>query len=133
MPEISEPSPQTRTTLFKLQARQCRFIVSDGRPKRSSAAVRLRQVQAGAHGTSAWSTPSPSQLSWELEDALRENQRLQSHNSASVAKIFRDGWAIFSHTNFPSLIRYDISIIAYSPICPLIMRYAHKHVVEISY
>lgn len=29
MPEISEPSPQTRTTLFKLQARQCRFIVSD--------------------------------------------------------------------------------------------------------
>ncbi|WP_083861304.1 GcrA family cell cycle regulator [Microvirga lotononidis] len=29
MPEIREPSPQTRTTLFKLQTRQCRFIVSD--------------------------------------------------------------------------------------------------------
>ncbi|WP_432807336.1 GcrA family cell cycle regulator [Microvirga terrae] len=29
MPEISQPSQQTRTTLFKLQARQCRFIVSD--------------------------------------------------------------------------------------------------------
>jgi hypothetical protein len=30
MPEISEPSPRTRTSLFKLRARQCRFIVSDG-------------------------------------------------------------------------------------------------------
>ncbi|WP_201835741.1 GcrA family cell cycle regulator [Microvirga zambiensis] len=29
MPEISEPSQRTRTTLFKLRARQCRFIVSD--------------------------------------------------------------------------------------------------------
>ena len=29
MPEISEPSPRHRTTLFKLQTRQCRFIVSD--------------------------------------------------------------------------------------------------------
>ncbi|WP_099514009.1 GcrA family cell cycle regulator [Microvirga ossetica] len=33
MPEISEPSPQTRTTLVKLQARQCRFIVSDDQSK----------------------------------------------------------------------------------------------------
>jgi hypothetical protein len=33
MPEISEPSPQTRTTLFKLQARQCRFIVSNDQAK----------------------------------------------------------------------------------------------------
>jgi hypothetical protein len=33
MPAISEPSPQTRTTLFKLQARQCRFIVSDDQSK----------------------------------------------------------------------------------------------------
>ncbi|QRM35502.1 GcrA family cell cycle regulator [Microvirga sp. VF16] len=32
MPEISEPPPQTRTTLFKLRARQCRFIVSDKQP-----------------------------------------------------------------------------------------------------
>ena len=31
MPEISEPSPRTRTTLLKLRARQCRFIVSDER------------------------------------------------------------------------------------------------------
>ncbi|WP_281024382.1 GcrA family cell cycle regulator [Microvirga calopogonii] len=31
MPEISEPSHRTRTTLFKLRARQCRFIVSDER------------------------------------------------------------------------------------------------------
>ncbi|WP_114772521.1 GcrA family cell cycle regulator [Microvirga subterranea] len=31
MPEIIEPSPRTRTTLFKLRARQCRFIVSDDR------------------------------------------------------------------------------------------------------
>jgi hypothetical protein len=31
MPEINEPSPQTRTSLFKLRARQCRFIVSDDR------------------------------------------------------------------------------------------------------
>jgi hypothetical protein len=29
MPEISEPSLRTRTTLFKLRARQCRFVVSD--------------------------------------------------------------------------------------------------------
>ncbi|MBM1174750.1 GcrA family cell cycle regulator [Microvirga arabica] len=33
MPEINEPLPQTRTTLFKLQARQCRFIVSDEQSK----------------------------------------------------------------------------------------------------
>jgi len=33
MPEISEPSPQTRKTLFKLQARQCRFIVSEDQSK----------------------------------------------------------------------------------------------------
>jgi hypothetical protein len=33
MPTISEPSRQIRTTLFKLQARQCRFIVSDERSK----------------------------------------------------------------------------------------------------
>jgi len=33
MPEISEPSSQTRTTLFKLQARQCRFIVSEDQSK----------------------------------------------------------------------------------------------------
>jgi hypothetical protein len=33
MPAISEPSAQTRTTLFKLQARQCRFIVSDDQSK----------------------------------------------------------------------------------------------------
>ncbi len=31
MPEISEPSLRNRTTLFKLRARQCRFIVSDDR------------------------------------------------------------------------------------------------------
>jgi hypothetical protein len=33
MPEISEPLPHTRTTLFKLQVRQCRFIVSDDQSK----------------------------------------------------------------------------------------------------
>jgi hypothetical protein len=33
MPEINEPSPQTHTTLFKLQARQCRFIVSEDQSK----------------------------------------------------------------------------------------------------
>jgi hypothetical protein len=33
MPEINQPSPETRTTLFKLQARQCRFIVSDEQSK----------------------------------------------------------------------------------------------------
>jgi hypothetical protein len=33
MPEISQPSQQTQTTLFKLQARQCRFIVSDDQAK----------------------------------------------------------------------------------------------------
>lgn len=27
--EIAEPSPQDRTTLFKLRAEQCRFVVSD--------------------------------------------------------------------------------------------------------
>ncbi|WP_201832761.1 hypothetical protein [Microvirga zambiensis] len=31
MSENSEPSPRTRTTLLKLRARQCRFIVSDDR------------------------------------------------------------------------------------------------------
>jgi hypothetical protein len=31
MPELIEPSPRNRTTLFKLRARQCRFIVSDER------------------------------------------------------------------------------------------------------
>ena len=31
MPEVIEPSPRSRTTLFKLRARQCRFIVSDDR------------------------------------------------------------------------------------------------------
>ena len=31
MPEVTEPSPRSRTTLFKLRARQCRFIVSDDR------------------------------------------------------------------------------------------------------
>ncbi|WP_404295485.1 GcrA family cell cycle regulator (plasmid) [Microvirga sp. RSM25] len=31
MPEISEPSARTQTTLFKLRARQCRSIVSDDR------------------------------------------------------------------------------------------------------
>jgi hypothetical protein len=29
MPEIVEPSPQSRTTLFKLRAQQCRYVVSD--------------------------------------------------------------------------------------------------------
>lgn len=33
MPEFSEPSPRTRTTLFKLQTRQCRFVVSDDGPE----------------------------------------------------------------------------------------------------
>jgi hypothetical protein len=31
MSEIIEPSQRNRTTLFKLRARQCRFIVSDER------------------------------------------------------------------------------------------------------
>ena len=31
MPEISEPSLRTRTTLLNLRARQCRFIVSHER------------------------------------------------------------------------------------------------------
>jgi hypothetical protein len=31
MPAVMEPSQRNRTTLFKLRARQCRFIVSDDR------------------------------------------------------------------------------------------------------
>ncbi|WP_201842876.1 GcrA family cell cycle regulator [Microvirga zambiensis] len=35
MPEtqIPEPSPRDRTTLIKLRARQCRFVVSDDGPE----------------------------------------------------------------------------------------------------
>ena len=29
MPEIPEPSPRDRTTLFKLRAQQCRYVVSE--------------------------------------------------------------------------------------------------------
>jgi hypothetical protein len=29
MPEIPEPSPRDRTTLFNLRAQQCRYVVSD--------------------------------------------------------------------------------------------------------
>lgn len=42
---ISEPSPQTRTTLFKLRARQCRFIVSD---EQSNAIFCGGETQAGS-------------------------------------------------------------------------------------
>ena len=45
MPEISEPSPRTRTTLLKLRARQCRFIVSD---ERSEAIFCGGETQAGS-------------------------------------------------------------------------------------
>jgi hypothetical protein len=31
MPDVIEPSPGSRATLFKLRARQCRFTVSDER------------------------------------------------------------------------------------------------------
>ena len=45
MPEISEPSPRSRTTLFKLRARQCRFIVSD---ERSEAIFCGSETQEGS-------------------------------------------------------------------------------------
>jgi hypothetical protein len=45
MPEIGEPSPRTRTTLLKLRAQQCRFIVSN---ERSEAIFCGGETQAGS-------------------------------------------------------------------------------------
>jgi hypothetical protein len=77
MPEISEPSPQTRTTLVKLRARQCRFIVSDDQSqtislRRSSVEVRPRRARAGARGTDGWTIQSPSCLDLARGSARHE-------------------------------------------------------------
>jgi hypothetical protein len=45
--EIPEPSPRDRTTLFKLRAQQCRYVVSDD----SSAAI---FCGAPTHAGSSW-------------------------------------------------------------------------------
>jgi hypothetical protein len=56
MPEIPEPSPHDRTTLFNLRAQQCRYVVSDETEAIFCGAPTDATGPAGARGIDGWST-----------------------------------------------------------------------------
>ena len=57
MPEIRivEPSPHDETTLVRLRAHQCRFIVLDDGPEALFFGGRPSRARAGAFGIGGWS------------------------------------------------------------------------------
>jgi hypothetical protein len=57
MPEIPEPSSRDGTTLFKLRAQQCRYVVSD-ETEAIFCGAPTDDDPAGARGIDGWSTPS---------------------------------------------------------------------------
>lgn len=70
-PQIPEPSPRDRTTLVKLRARQCRFVVGDDDTEAIFCGARKRQgsiwcpwhrrlVYAGATGPAGKEQKPPS-------------------------------------------------------------------------